>query len=290
MTMKVSSYIYNKVSTVTMSLSVFLFASLFGACDHIAEDEQLVEVEKVLPPTPADDPEKPNDKPTATGRNILLEDFTGQRCANCPSATEVIGKLHEAYGERVIAVAIHGGDLGFKGNATTKGLATDLGDEYYNHWKLEYQPVGLIDRGEPINYTDWTTAVYNELGFVSEIDMKLEATLQESTIDIKVSETALGGDYSGKVQVWVLEDGIVALQVMPDNSRNSGYVHNHVLRTAVNGTWGEDVTIGQRETKTQTYTQSVDADWNTANLSIVAFVYNSDGVEQAVKTKVVNEE
>ncbi len=285
--MNTTDYIYNKVSTAALPLSLFLFAFLFGACDHIAEDEQLITVENALPPTPEDDPE---DMPTATARYVLLEDFTGQKCVNCPKGTEVIEQLAEAYGERVIAVGIHGGDLGFKGNATMKGLATDLGDEYYDYWKLEYQPVGLIDRGEPTNYTDWTTAVYNELGFVSEIKMELEVRLQENAIDIKVSETALGGAYSGKVQVWVLEDGIVAQQKMPDGSLNKEYIHNHVLRTAVNGTWGEDVAIGRQETKTQTYTQAVDADWNTANLSIVAFVYNGDGVEQAVKAKVVNEE
>jgi hypothetical protein len=39
----------------------------------------------------------------------------------------------------------------------------------------------------------------------------------------------------------------------------------------------------------QTLTQAVDASWNTANLSIVAFVYNDNGVEQAVKTKVISE-
>ncbi len=284
--MKATSYIYNKVWKATLPLSLFLLAFLLGACDHIAENEQLIKIEKVLPPTPEVDPENPEDKPTATSRNILLEDFTGQKCPNCPKGTEIIEQLQEAYGERIIAVAIHGGELGFKGNATTIGLATDLGDEYYNHWKLTYQPVGLIDRGEAINYTDWATAVYNELGFVSEIMMELETTLQENTINIKVSETALGGNYQGKIQVWVLEDGIVAQQKMPDSSLNKEYIHNHVFRAAVNGPWGEDVTIGRQETQTQSYSQTIDAAWNKANLSIVAFVYNGDGVEQAIKLRI----
>ena len=84
----------------------------------------------------------------------------------------------------------------------------------------------------------------------------------------------------------VLEDGITAMQLMPDGSANREYVHNHVLRTAVNGAWGESFTINEGETKQQTLSQAVDSKWNTANLSIVAFVYNDDGVEQAVKTKV----
>ncbi len=251
----------------------------FIACSHIDEDEQLIEVNNVIP-TP-----EPEVYPTATGRNVLLEDFTGQRCPNCPKGTAIIEQLQEAYGERVIAVAIHGGPLGFKGSATVKGLATDFGDEYYDHWKLEYQPVGLIDRGGATNYTDWLKAVKDELGYVSEIKMELEATLKGDQIEINVKEEAYT-NFSGKLQVWVLEDGIVALQTMPEGNNNREYVHNHVLRTPVNGTWGEDFSISQKEKKEQTLTQAVSADWNPANLSIVAFVYNDYGVEQAIKTRV----
>ena len=61
------------------------------------------------------------------------------------------------------------------------------------------------------------------------------------------------------------------------------YPHNHVLRAAVNGAWGEAVTFDANESKTQTYQQAVDATWNPSHLSIVAFVYNDNGVEQAIR-------
>ena len=255
-----------------MRTKIFLFSLIclfFAACDHIDENDRLIYVE-----------------PETVKRCVLLEDFTGQKCVNCPRGTEVIEQMQEAYGEGIIAVGIHSGPLGFKGNATNIGLATDLGDEYYNHWNLEYQPVGLINRGPATNYTDWVASVRENLGYVSEIKMGLSATLGEDKIVIDVQEENLGGDYSGKLQVWVLEDGITALQIMPDGSRNTQYVHNHVLRAAVNGAWGEDITLSERERKSQTMSQTLDASWNKDNLSVVAFVYNDHGVEQAVKAKV----
>lgn len=259
-----------------LSLGILPLMALLTACDHIADNEQLIEVKRDVPPV----------DPTSTSRTVLLEDFTGQRCVNCPLGTAVIDQLHQAFGDQVIAVGIHSGPLGFKGNAKTVGLATDLGDEYYDYWKLEYQPVGLINRGAATNYTDWITAVRQELGYVSEIMMTLTAQRSDGQIAIHVSAKNLGGDYSGKLQLWVLEDGITALQMMPDGSSNRDYVHNHVLRTAVNGTWGTELTLANGQTASQTFTQPMDAQWNGDNLSVVAFVYNSDGVEQAIQARV----
>lgn len=248
---------------------LFTFLPFFVACDHIAEGDKLIRV-----------------KQEPAQRVVLLEDFTGQRCINCPLGSEVIEQLQEVYGDTVVAVGIHSGPLGFKGNAKNVGLATDLGDEYYNHWNLEYQPVGLINRHGVVNYTDWAKAVKEELAKTSAIDLKANAVLKEGTIDIAIEAVGKENTVSGKMQIWVLEDGITAMQLMPDGSTNREYVHNHVFRTAVNGTWGEEFTINEGETKKLTHKQVVEPAWNTTNLSIVAFVYNDSGVEQAVKTGV----
>jgi hypothetical protein len=110
---------------------------------------------------------------------------------------------------------------------------------------------------------------------------------------ITLNEEGTDGTVTGKLQVWVVEDSIVATQTRHDPIDNDNvtindqnYVHNHVLRTAVNGTWGDDFTIGEGERKTQTMTQTLDASWNVANLSVVAFVYNDSGVQQAAKAPV----
>lgn len=268
-------------------LYILTLLPLFFACSHIADDEQLIYVAPNLStPNPED--------PTSTIRTVLIEDFTGQKCVNCPLGTEVIEQLQEAYGNRVIAVGIHSGPLGFAGNNTAIGLATPIGDEYYNHWQLEYQPVGLIDRHGAVNYTDWIAKVREELARESSVRMELEASLLATgEISISVGMEALGTAYSGNLQVWVLEDGITATQTRHEPIDNDNvtindknYVHNHVLRTAVNGTWGEAISLNAGEQKTQQLTQAISSNWNTQNLSIVAFVYNDSGVEQAIKVNI----
>lgn len=250
---------------------VILLLAAFAvmACSHISEDEQLIYV-----------------KPSSAQRAVLLEDFTGQRCINCPKGTEVIEQLTETYGDSaVIAVGIHSGPLGFAGNAQIKGLATSVGDEYYAHWQLEYQPVGLVNRHGAVNYSEWMRAVQEELSQVSPLDMSVDVALRsdDTYIDIVVSVFGTDGTVSGKLQVWLVEDSIEAMQLMPDGSANRTYIHNHVLRTTVNGTWGEDVTINEAERQQYTMSLPLDTAWNPKHLAAVAFVYNDQGVLQATR-------
>ena len=71
---------------------------------------------------------------------------------------------------------------------------------------------------------------------------------------------------------------------MPNGSANKQYVDNYVLRIAFNGNWGEHVSLEANKPQTHTYQLPLDAQWNTNHLSVVAFIYNDNGVEQAIKT------
>lgn len=260
---------------IKIYITLLLAAIVMAACSNIDEDERLIYV-----------------KPAAVERSVLLEDFTGQRCVNCPMAAEEIAKLHEQYGEdAIIAVSIHSGPLGFHTNPRFLGLATDLGDEYYNHWNLEYQPVGLIDRGSPTEYTAWGTLIREELQKVAPVDVDITLTLGENNqIEINTTIQGVDGNTQGKLQLWIVEDDITAFQMMPDGTRNDNYIHQHVLRAAVNGDWGEDVEVQEGYTVSKTHTFTFSDEWNPEKLSVVAFVYNSSGVLQVAKAKLASDE
>jgi len=103
-------------------------ALLLSACSQIDESERFIYVE-----------------PSGVARAVLIEDFTGQRCINCPTAASEIERLQKEYGEEnVIAVSIHSGPLAVFSNEKVKGLRTELGDTYYSHWNIESEPSGPI--------------------------------------------------------------------------------------------------------------------------------------------------
>jgi hypothetical protein len=92
---------------------------------------------------------------------------------------------------------------------------------------------------------------------------------------------------SGKLQIWLVEDSIDSFQLMPDGSRNDAYVHNHVLRCAVNGTWGTPFNINEGEQFIINFNQVLEEGWMPENMHVVAFVYNDSGVCQVTTCPVV---
>ena len=257
---------------------------LMVGCDHISESERLIYDPIIAETEPTGGQE--DDTQKTVKRVVLLEDFTGQRCTNCPKATEIIEQLQKACGDALVAVGLHGGPLSFAGSAKAVGLKTNTADEYYNFWHLEYQPVGLVNRHGSVDYQMWATAVKEELSKPTPLRLEGSAVLADNTITIQINAEGINGSVTGKLQVWLLEDGIKALQLMPDGTANQEYIHNHVFRTAVNDTWGEDISVKEGETEQRTMTQVLEPNWNPEQLSVVAFVYNDSGVQQVVKFKV----
>ena len=257
--------------TVTGILPLYLFATLLFSCDNIAEEDRLI-----------------YEAPPTVNRSVLIEDFTGQRCVNCPNAADEIHSLQQEYGDSaVIAVGIHGGPMAVYPNPAKNvvGLATETGDRYNEYWKVEQWPMGMVNRHGVINYVNWKTQLREELAKVAPVNISGSFKADEGTAvaDITVWVEGTQGRTTGKLQLWVVEDNIVATQLMPDGSANKDYVHQHVFRAAVNGEWGEDITVNEGETITRPYTLTFANDWVPANLSIVAFVYNDDGVLQVIR-------
>ncbi len=243
------------------------------ACDHIDEDERLIYV-----------------KPVSASRNVLIEDFTGQRCVNCPNATDEIARLMSQYGgDTVIAVGIHSGPFAKSVRGVPYALYTEDGDAYFNYWEVESQPKGVVDRTGTSDYTSWGTIVRDELSRTAPLTLEASSSYDSGSRKAEISVVASGtdGDTSGHLQVWLIESGIIAFQMMPDGSTNREYVHNHVFRKAVNGTWGTDFALKEGAQKIEQFSCDIDEEWVPENMEVVAFVYNEKGVCQVTKCDLV---
>lgn len=270
-----------KIKNLFLGVATAAMAMAAASCSNIDEGDRLIYV-----------------KPAEVGRAILIEDFTGQRCVNCPTGTEIINGIVDTYGEdNVIAVGVHSGPLGFAGNSKTVGLMTDTGNEYYTRWDKENkmgQPWVIFNRktSPDSHYNNWAAMVGTIISEKANLSVKIDNAYDAAkrTLTTTVGAFGTNGTVNGKLQVWIVEDGIKALQMMPDGKPNKEYMHNHVFRAAVNGTWGEDVTVKEGETTTKQYQYVLPEAWNADNIAVVAFVYNDGGVENVAKKHLVEHE
>lgn len=272
-----------KIKNLFLGVATAAMAMAAASCSNIDEGDRLIYV-----------------KPAEVGRAVLIEDLTGQRCINCPTGTDIITGIIKTYGEdNVIAVGIHCGPLGFAGNSKRVGLKTDTGDEYYTHWANGTnlgQPSAIFNRKKgkgPIdNLNNWAAEVGLIISEKANLSVNIANAYDAKTrkLTTKVGAFGVNGTVSGKLQVWIVEDGIKAMQLMPDGSANQEYIHNHVFRAAVNGTWGEDITVKEGETTSNDYSYVLPETWNADNISVVAFVYNGNGVENVAKKHIVEHE
>ena len=241
-------------------------------CDNISENERFIEVET-----------------TEATKCVLIEDFTGQKCVNCPNAAEEAHKIQEMYGtNKVVVVSIHAGFMGVP--VAKGGLMTDTGNEYADYWKVEAYPSGLIDRKEGLfDYPAWAAQTYKYIKADTPVDMEISSDYNESnkTVEIKIEATGLES-IAGKLQIWLTESNIISPQSMPEGGTNTNYVHNHVFRTTVNGTWGEDIQINEGESKEVTHSYQLDDKWKPENMSIIAFIYDNNGVMQTTTCEIIN--
>lgn len=266
------------------------------ACSDIDENERMVAVstrvvvDSIPQPVEVDSLWDAPVEPVES--RVLIEDHTGQKCPNCPDAARLIHTFQLSYGERIVPVAIHSQ---MQGIMEPEGLGNELGNTYYKYWKMEYKPAGLVNRldggdGRVLDKTIWDFAVTYALSMETPLDIRVKARQQDddptkADVDVKVICTREGQSASGRLQVWITEDGIIAEQ--DDMGKHiADYEHNHVLRAAVNGDWGEPVSVsGLADAQEFSYTATLKPEWQARNLSIVAFVYNDDGVVQVVSRK-----
>ena len=231
-------------------------------------------------------------------KNVLIEDFTGQLCNNCPLATNTISTLQETFGhDRVIPVAIHGGYLTL---AAPTGLANAIGNTYTAERGVSSKPKGEVDRtGQLLDQEKWGTAVLERIAMTAHVKLGVEniafdADSRELSFSVKTAADLTGAQ--GLLQVWLTESHIHTYQKTPDPNRfpqypasgnDHNYEHNHVLRACVSAKDGDALSLVAGGSDTRAYKYKLESDWVADNMSVIVIAYNAaEGVLQVIEQPV----
>jgi hypothetical protein len=247
-------------------VGALLIGTLLASCDKTSEDNRV---------TPVND--------IKVARSVLLEEYAGQYCSNCPRAANYVANIKKGLGKNLVVVTIHVTGL------ATADFRTTAGTSYFNVFYpayTQYLPAGTIDRspinGDIISLDDsyWGDYVLKraQRTDIPKIDLALHSlySAADSSLTVHSSIKDLPESRQTSLQLWLTEDNIIAFQYsLTENIPD--YEHNHVLRDAVNGVWGE--VIDRQTTEYQATYSLKGKKWKPSKLNIVGFVYDANTYE-----------
>jgi hypothetical protein len=253
--------------------------------------------------------ESPVQSPTA--KYALIEEVTGVSCPNCPASHVILDGLISS--QNVIGVSYHVGAPTFQQDAPIvqsplQVMTSSAAKAIVTYSSFYYPgdgPLGMVDRvvfnngnsfastlsqGGIWNYTsgwggDATTETTGQNNY-APVNINLTSSYSGGKINITVSlHYTTNQPDTDYLSVFLTEDSIVTAQQLADQSVDTFYVHNHIMRDAVSAPLGDIINIptlptpGRVVVTTYQYPNAssaytaIPAIWNVAHMHVVAFVH-----------------
>lgn len=273
-----------------LTIGLLLLAGFATGCDNVSEDDRYIKVEKPVIDNP---------------RTLLIMEFTGNTCINCPTGAKTVEQIKEDEGhDRVIAVGLHPKGSFFtnpvmatKPTPHIQDFRSDAATVWYDYFgKPDGFPTAVFN-GISISGSigDWQARASQALSIPASMTINASCSYDPTTRDLTVDYTVDFGNTvnsSLNILVWLMENDIIGTQSMPDGSKDDEYVHNHVLRTALNGDWGTSIgnAFYPEDQVKGSATLQLSDKWVAENCVAVVFVYRVENkeVEQATSLPIMN--
>lgn len=257
---------------------------------------------------------------TNTNVNVLIEDFTGHQCSNCPVATEKVEIIESQHENRVFIAGIHSGP---GGNLDLQKYDSEpYVTNFTNPQGIEIATI--LTANEQVNnpFVDINRKVYgatrfpasNWSSYVSEIldANSLKVNLQsksnyfpEKRGVILHTEVELLAEFDADLfqVVYLIEDSLISIQKTPSVNwtplyQDVNYVHRDILRGCIDGfAMGRKLTDAMKIDKNGVaipgnkyylnYSYKLPEQYNVDNMSLLIYVYDSSTKEvlQVIKQK-----
>lgn len=252
-------------------------------------------------------------------KKILIEDFTGHTCGNCPKAAKQLHEIDSIYPGKIIGLGLHVGGYaaptpGYNGSVSTSYMEdyrTTVGELYdATFGASEFGlPQGMFNRKDydAVNkthlqfYPNWKTSVAAMIAEPSVVDLQISSDYTSATRKMCTAVrdsflTTMSGTFN--LVVLLTQDSIIDWQDYIGVNK-SDYVHRHVLRDAITplGALGELIetgTLAAGATHIKRFAYTIPANYkgsacDVSKCHIIAFVYNTASYEiiQSEEVKVI---
>jgi len=298
--MKINSKYQKAPSFLLSPFSLFLALGswflVLPSCKEVGPDinlepEDLTLIDTTYIELPAETPQN---------KVVLIEDFTGATCPNCPEATAKIEELEDANPGRIAVVAA----FNYDSDPHPEGAYSFLTDEAYAlatylggtiAW-----PATAIDRKIFAGHTDiiLINEVDNYAGLVAEqltetppcniyLSYTFDDVLNELRIKVTIKYTTTVSA-ENHLSLALTESGIIDYQTVSGVGEVEDYEHNSVLDTLVTPVTGFTLDNAVEKSPGRVFEKEfkvkIQEPWKRENMTIVAFVHNFIDNKQVLQT------
>ena len=231
---------------------------------------------------------------TSFEHHMLIEEFSTEKCSNCPRAIETFAQLmEEGYEDKTVSVVHHVGYY-------TDWLTVDDDKEYLWFYGVDgsFAPAAMYDRrpfsdyggsnnnsgmgvvpvtqvAYPDNVRPQFDAVLAFPAFVKidfptfaydEVTRKMDVTVQMEKMPIFDTQCQLP-----RLTIFVTEDSI--LHHSQAGYSSPSFRHRHVCRGHLSDVWGDEIVFNDNKAE-MAYSITLPEDWDAHYVGVVAFVHN----------------
>lgn len=230
--------------------------------------------------------------PSWVQKKVLIENFTGQTCGNCPTGHANMKAALAGIEDEFIQVTHHSG---YNPDAFT--MNEDISYTWFYGGRT-FAPAAMFNRApfadglasvvfattDTRSLASAVKAFREEPPYVSlQLLNSFDEATREGDITVNVHTFVVPSDARHMLNLFLVQDGLAGYQ----SGAGSAYVHDHVFRGSLTGDWGVVVDLIEGRTTSKTfhyvlpekiqssYEGKTEFEAVPANMSLVAFVSNA---------------
>lgn len=251
-----------------------------------------------IPPTL--NPVNPNPTTTAKSRKVLIEEFSGVKCVNCPAGSEAIENLVKIYKDQLVVLSIHAGFFARPYAESKFDFQTSDGNSLLTYLGEPFgYPSAVINRKKfpaesdiQLGQNQWAGFIASEAAQAPEIELKLNRIYNAATRQLQVEITTKtlepidGSDL--RLSIALTESNIQDVQ-LDASGKVPNYNHKHVLRDFLTAYDGNPLPEAQKSGAivNKTLTFILPESWKGENCNIVAFIHLNGATKDVVQVEQV---
>lgn len=174
--------------------------------------------------------------PSAYVQNVLIEDYTGTWCVNCPRLSYAIEHSKEV-SDKVVSVGVH----------TFDSMVMDGYQILTDEFNIINYPTGIVNRDIiwPFPEDNFLNTATDLTGFDADLGLSINSSITNSVVNMNI-EIGFNADFSTPLNlvVYLVENGLIYDQLNNTDYYGGGsiiydFVHNDVLRAIFTGHLGD---------------------------------------------------